>query len=87
MAPIYMAESRWPIKIISTNPNNGMVMLLIMFGMASLSIDLFTSNSFFTNIQKMNVFFVVITLFCVENNIQCGVEKCGKILHYSTLHI
>lgn len=49
-----------------------MVILLIMLGMASFNIDLFTSNSFFTNIQKMNVFFD-------EDFILCGKTICGVV--------
>jgi hypothetical protein len=41
IAPIYIAESRCPIRIISTKPSNGMVILLIMLGIASFNIDLF----------------------------------------------
>ena len=38
MAPIYETESRCPISIMSTNPNKGTVMLLMMFGIASFRI-------------------------------------------------
>ena len=57
MAPIYIAESKCPIKIMSTNPNKGIVMLLIMLGIASFSMDLFILKYFSTKIQKMMRFY------------------------------
>ena len=46
IAPIYVAEPKCPIRIISTKPNNGMVMLLIMLGIASFNIERFMNLSF-----------------------------------------
>ena len=71
MAPMYIAESKCPIKIISTSPNRGIVILLIMLGIANFNIDLFTWNSF---LQRYKNESLLGSCFCVEKEFatHCG---------------
>lgn len=52
IAPIYTDDPMCPINIMSTKPKSGMVMLLIMLGIANFKMDLFTMIMFLQIYEK-----------------------------------